>query len=59
MIRDYWDGVKEGRLQIIRNLKRHYDEMYFEEPQPMGGCETCVCLPDSTLYKYFKELKKR
>ncbi len=48
--------IKRGRRQIIANLKKHYDEMYFEPPHSMGGCDIGVCLPEATLYKYFKEL---
>lgn len=57
-MKTYKDGIKEGRRQIIRNLKRHYDEMYFGPPISYApDCEIGVCLPESTLYKYFKEIK--
>jgi len=56
--KDYKDGIKEGRRQIIANLKKHYGEMYKAKPLNMGGCDIGVCLPEVTLYKYFKELDK-
>ena len=57
--KDYKDGIKEGRRQIIANLKKHYDQMYFALPMSYApDCEIGVCLPEATLYKYFKEFDK-
>lgn len=54
----YAEGIRGGRRQIIANIKRHYDEMYFEPPRNIGGCEIGVCLPETTLCRYFREIKR-
>ncbi|KKM87572.1 hypothetical protein LCGC14_1267620 [marine sediment metagenome] len=54
----YEDGVKEGRKQIIKNIKKHYDEMYFHPPDNVSGISTGVCIPDPTLIKYFGEIAR-
>lgn len=55
-MKTYEDGIKEGRRQVIANLKKHYDDTYFEQPLNISGYETAISLPEATLYKYFKEL---
>ena len=59
VFRTYEDGVKEGRKQIIKNIKKHYDEMYFHPPDNVSGISTGVCIPNTTLIKYFRELKHK
>lgn len=53
----YNNGKKEGRKQIIRNLKKHYDETYFSPPENISDCDIGVYIPERTLLKYFKEFE--
>lgn len=50
---------RNGRMQIIANLKKHYDETYSEPPVNVGNCAICISLPETTLCKYFKEIRIR
>ena len=54
----YRDGVKRGRLQIIRNLKKHYDDSYFSPPVSIAYSSIGVQIPEITLRSYFRELAK-
>lgn len=59
MGKDYGAGIKEGRRQIIANLKKHYEESYSDSPGNFPNCEIGVLIPESTLCRYFKEIKKK
>jgi len=56
---DYKTGVKEGRRQIIANLKKHYDEDYCNPPKDFSGSSVGVSMPENTLYRYFKEIQNK
>lgn len=52
------DSIAEGRKQIIRNIKKHYED-YHPLPVENGwGILTDIPIPNVTLRRYFKELEK-
>jgi hypothetical protein len=55
---DYSAGIKEGRRQIIKNLKKHYDKYEILSPQSYYLADVIsIQLPKHTLIKYFREIK--
>jgi hypothetical protein len=58
-LKSYEEGVAVGRKQIIRVIKKYYDEMYsFEPASNLWHCSISVPIPEPTLCKYFKEIKQ-
>jgi hypothetical protein len=49
------EGIKEGRKQIIRNIKKHYQEDYWYMPGGYNEDSYDIFLPSKTLQSYFKE----
>jgi prephenate dehydrogenase len=58
IIKTYEDGIKEGRKQIIRNIKKNYAHDNWSEPSSYNCDTIAVSIPTSTLIKYFKEVSE-